>query len=368
MTQARDLLPLRLQLTPMQLPETNPQAVVKATGGNEARTPSGLLPVAGSLGTAAAVRGCKLVLHPGEPSEILVQLENLSNQPLHLNIQLEGDFPSEWCRLGMEGHELPPRGQMEAVLYFQIPADFFEEQDALRPGQSLRVDYQGRIYVHYAQQAIEQLDAPPAVLPSIESANFNLYVRPRSLYRDFLPEIYRDVDFIGRLLKIFEQAFEPAVEALDVLWAYLDPLTAPEALLPFLAYWVGWTLIPGLSQSRQRYLICQAMELYRLRGTRRGLRLYLHLYTDLPLDEHLPEEEKHISIQEVFGRGFLVGETHLSHGSIIGGGQLYHFIVTLRPDNTRQLNEPIDERLMRQIIEQEKPAFCTYELYIVSSP
>jgi phage tail-like protein len=264
----------------------------------------------------------------------------------------------------MEGHELHPRGQMEAVLYFYPPTDCFESEEALRPGESLKLDYQGRIYVYYGQQETERSGDPPEVLPSMESADFNLYVRPRSLYQDFLPEIYREVDFIGRLLKIFEQAFEPAVQALDVLWAYLDPLTAPETLLPFLAYWVGWPLTPSLSLSRQRYLICQAMELYRWRGTRRGLRLYLHLYTDLPLDEHLPEEDKHISIQEVFGRGFLLGETHLNQGSTIGGGQLYHFIVLLRPDNPGQL----DERLVRQIIEQEKPAFCTYELYIAPTP
>ena len=119
---------------------------------------------------------------------------------------------------------------------------------------------------------------------------------------------------------------------------------------------------PRLSLTRQRYLIRQAIKLFRWRGTRLGLRLYLHLYTDLPLDEHLPEEEKHISIQEVFTQGFVLGLSSLGDDAIVGGGRPYHFIVRLRPDP----GHFVEEKLVREIIEQEKPAFCTYELFIDS--
>lgn len=359
MTQTRDILPLRMQLTAMQVPEATPQSIVRAAS----RYTSGKIP--SNLLQAAGTGGCQLLIHPGEASEIVVQLENLGNRPLHLDIQVEGNFRNEWCRLGMEGHELPARGHMEAVLYFHIPADFFESEEALRVGESLKLDYRGQIYVNYTLQAIQESATGTPSLPPrqhIQTAEFSFYIRPHSLYLNFLPEIYREVDFIGRLLKLFEQAFEPTVQTLDVLWAYLDPLTAPETLLPFLAYWVGWPLSPALSLTRQRQLIGQAMEIYRWRGTKRGLRFYLHLYTSLPLDEHLPEAEKHISIQELFGKGFLMGETHIGQDSIIGGGQHYHFMVTLRPEPPNQ----IDKRLIHQIIEQEKPAFCTYELNIVN--
>jgi hypothetical protein len=47
---------------------------------------------------------------------------------------------------------------------------------------------------------------------------------------------------------------------------------------------------------------------------------------------------------------------------MIGGGRPYHFIVRLRS----QPPGLIDEQLVRHIIEQEKPAFCTYELYIAN--
>jgi phage tail-like protein len=284
---------------------------------------------------------------------MVVQLENLGTRTLELNLQTEGNFPSQWCQIGMEGHEILPGQQMEAVLYFQTPSNFFEEQRALAPDESLDLDYYCRLYVYYTPtQTDNQL---------VETIAFNLYVRPRSLYLNFLPELYGEVDFIGRFLKIFEQTFEPAVQALDVLWAYLDPLTAPQTILPFLAHWVAWPMDPRWSHQKQRRLIRQALEIYRWRGTRRGLRLYIHLYTDLPLDDHIPQEaDKHIAIEEVFGDGFVLGATHLGHDSLMGGGRPYHFIVRLRPDPGFE----VDEKLVRHIIDQEKPAFCTYELYL----
>lgn len=343
MTQAREIIPLRMQLTPMQVSEVVPQSIGRVAEHS---------PLATMTTRMTESRGCYLNVYPGEPSELLIQLENIGNRTLQLDIQIKGDFPSQWYRLNMEGRELAPRRQMEAVLYFQLANNFFESEEYYKSGKSPQLDYIGQIYVYYSElETGRQLT---------EVDRFSLYIRPRSLYLNFLPEIYREVDFIGRFLKIFEQTFEPTVQALDALWAYLDPLMTSEAMLPFLAHWVGWPLNPALSLNRQRYLIRQAMEIYRWRGTRRGLRFYLHLFTDLPLDEDLPEDDKHISIREVFSQGLVVGNTRLNRDSFIGGGQPYHFIVVLRPDHANQ----IDEQLIHQIIQQEKPAFCTYELYI----
>ena len=79
------------------------------------------------------------------------------------------------------------------------------------------------------------------------------------------------------------------------------------------------------------------------------------------MDEHLPEEtEKHIGIVEYFRRGFVFGEAKISEDTIIGGGSPFHFAVYLRPSDANQ----VDELLIRNVIEQEKPAFSTYDLYI----
>ncbi|WP_281062761.1 phage tail protein [Limnoraphis robusta] len=178
---------------------------------------------------------------------------------------------------------------------------------------------------------------------------------------DFLPVIYSETDFLSRFLKILEETYDPAIQTTDNLWAYLDPLTAPKALLPFLAQWVGWKMDSRWPLDIQRRLIRNAIVLYRWHGTRKGLRFYLHLFTGLPLDEDLPEAEKHINIWEDFNRGFVLGATHINQDSMLGGGRAYHFIVRLRVDFPNQIDEP----LVREIIEQYKPAFCTYELNIM---
>ena len=455
MTQARDLSQkLDLKLLPMQLPDTKTQPVVRA----DVRW-SDSSPLAAILATADRVSGTEIVLYPGEPNEILIQLENLGSRTLELRelwIEIEASFPTSWRRItDMEGNplsiiegnlflwssqlQLSPQQKLEAVLNFKIAPDWFESEKSLGSRDALVLDYQGRVYVSYPASERQSLNKRVLV-----STDFNLYVRPRSLYLNFLPEIYREVDLIGRLLKIFEQAFEPDVQALDALWAYLNPLIAPKELLPFLAHWIGWNLTPELTITQKRRLISQAMEIYRWRGTRKGLRHYLHLYTGLPLDEDLPEEEKAISIQENFRRDFTIGKTRLGDESNarIEGGQAYHFIVRLRfpPNLWREvlrrealicysysprlslrlwflsflpLRFPLNlwrealicysyspnlslrlwflsffffhlnqiehvehfepffffhrnqiEPLIRQIVEQEKPAFCTYELYI----
>ena len=329
---------ISLMLTPMQISE----ALLTSAGAQSGSW----------MGTDAIASNLNLVIRPGEPSEMVVQIRNLGDRSLELILQVEGNFPQEWCRIGTEGAEVRAGQQTEAVLYFQIPSDFFEQSQALHCQETLKLNYQGHFSAHTTEHETGHRQA--------ETAAFNLYIRPHTLYPSFLPAIYGEIDFVGRFLKIFEQSFEPAVQSLDTLWAHLDPLTAPTALLPFLAHWVGWSLLPTLSLERQRYLIRNAIEIYRWRGTRRGMRFYLHLATGLPLDEHLPEDAKHIGITEFFSPGFVAGAAHIGEDAILGGGRPFYFTVYLRPDDVSQ----IDEGLVRTVIEQEKPAFCTYDLFV----
>lgn len=294
-----------------------------------------------------------LVVYPGESSEMLVQLKNQSDRPITWSLDVKGDFPLNWCRLPqVEPQDLVPNQSVDVALSFEVPADFFEHQRAIHAEQTRsRIDYQSQIQIYVHRASGSQL---------VSYEVFTLHVRPSSTYLNFLPALYQNADFMQRFLTLFEQTFDPAVQTLDTLWAYLDPLTAPEAFLPFLSRWVAWTLDSRWDSRQQRRLIRNAIALYRWHGTRYGLRFYLALYTGLPLDEQLPEAEKHISIEEVFDQGFVMGKTQIGQDSMIGGGQPYHFIVRLRPEATDQ----IDESLIRSIIEQYKPAFCTYELIV----
>lgn len=331
---------VKIDLIPMQIPEALPGVALAFTGAE-----------------SFDETGHNLLLHPGQASDMIVQVKNLTEDALQLTFRVEGDFPQEWCQIGTEGSEILPREQMQAVLYFLIPATFFEDRQAILPGKQDRLNLNFRCSVHLCLN-------PGTDRETIETSDeFNICIRPWSLYMEFLPLLYREVDFIGRFMNIFEQAYQPAIDSFNVMWANLDSLTAPQAFLPFLAHWVGWKFDSVQEIPQQRRLIRRAIELYRWRGTRKGLRLYLHLYTGLDLDEDIPnEDDKQISITEPSGNSFTLNEAEIGN-AVLGGGQAYHFVVKLRS----QQPNTIHEGLIRRIIEQEKPAFCTYELFIESS-
>ena len=298
-----------------------------------------------------------LWLYPGEPEQILVTVENTNhrnhNRNLRYSIEVSGDYPDRWCNFDRQRcFEIAPNTKIDKAISFQVEADFFENQQALDKKTQLQINYQVQIQVFSETTNRRQL---------VEYQIFNLLVRPQTSYVDFLPSIFGERDIARRFVSIFEQAFDPVVQTTDVLWAYFDPLTAPEAFLPFLSKWVGWEIDERWTIQQQRRLIRNAVTLYRWHGTKHGLRLYLHYYTHLPLDEHLPESEKHISIQENFNDGLILGGFNLDSNPMLGGGKPYHFVVRLRTNASNKL----DEELIQEIIERQKPAFSTYELFIV---
>ena len=322
------------------------------------------------LGEHPEVSPC-LRICPGEPSQLSVQIHNHHRQNWQIRLAVSSNFPQPWCRVPEASVEL--LGQVsaddeerttEVDLSFQVPADFFENQHALRPShQPLKLDYDGQVQV-YARPT----NAPTETEKLLATAPFRVMVRSHSRYLDYLPQVYQEVDFIGRLLKLFEQSFDPSVEALQQMWAYLDPRTTSAQLLPFLAHWVGWlTDFPWdsaspIQQKRQRRLVFNAMELYSWRGTGQGLRRYLHLYTGLP------ETTDHIHIENAFKPGFEIGNARLEETTIIGGGRPYHFVVTLSANEPQVSHQSLldKEEIIHTIICQEKPAFCTYRLHIHS--
>ncbi|MGK7942868.1 MAG: phage tail protein [Microcystaceae cyanobacterium] len=398
-------IPLRCHLTPLTLPKTALKPVHRQEAGGKA--------LAFSQEGQGDLRSLvpDVVVYPEEMSELAVQLENLTPHFMVLEPTLDGYFPREWYRIiRYDDKLLPliilaliltqlysflfvclttdspqillfPNEKVDLIIQWKIPNDFFEVSEPISQKQGLILDYQGKINLAYQLSlfhlpslwltlrlliqsgitAITRLFLEKFIYQRYYDTPFNLYVRPDSLYLSFLPDVYKNIDFMGRFLQLFEQTCEPDVNLLDNLWAYFNPLLTSDSFLPFLSHWVGWKLTPALSLFQQRYLVYQAIELYKWRGTRRGLRLYLHLYTGLPLDEMLPETEKHISIEESFGEKFTIGQTSLGRQALIGGGQPYHVKVCL----TSLPHQSIDEFLVRQIIEQEKPAFCTYELTLI---
>ncbi len=155
-----------------------------------------------------------------------------------------------------------------------------------------------------------------------------------SRLRQYLPAIYQDSDFVGRFLRIFEDLVVPVEEVLDEIAHYFDPRMAPASFLPWLASWIDLALDENWPEERRRELIHRGTDLYRWRGTRRGLLAYLFIYAGVQptIVEHLTPKE----------------------------GGPFSFTVVL------QVEDPaaVDEARLRAIIEAEKPAHTSYELRI----
>jgi len=174
--------------------------------------------------------------------------------------------------------------------------------------------------------------------------------RIHSSYLKYLPAFYSEDEFMGRFLMIFENILTPIERMASHIDLYLDPRMMPEELIPWIASWLDLVLDDNWPLEKRRALISSAVELYRWRGTKRGLKEYLELYTgaEAIITEHVA--------------GIKLGEqSRLGENTVLGEGFNHCFTVTL------ELTDPgaIDADRVKAIIEAEKPAHTAYTLHIV---
>ncbi len=98
---------------------------------------------------------------------------------------------------------------------------------------------------------------------------------------DYLPAIYRDEGLLEPFLQPFEEVFTGFGGLLSDIDRYFSPAFTDPEFLPWLAGWVALVLDEDWDEAKRRRLISEAVELYRWRGTVRGLQRYLEIYTGL---------------------------------------------------------------------------------------
>src|SRR5882672_11681797 len=196
-----------------------------------------------------------------------------------------------------------------------------------------------------------------------EGTEVTIWVARRG-YLEHLPAIYRRSDAVGRNLVrdvcfLFEHMFDSVDSNLTDGWRFYDPYVAPMEFLDWLAGWTAFTIDLDWPEDKRRALVKRAVDLYRIRGTKRGLALFLKLFTG-----HEPE------IQENTWpfKGFRVEAEDSEIGArialdsvILPPVDLAHCFVVTMPIKYETVTLETVIRI-HQIIQTEKPAHTHYYL------
>jgi phage tail-like protein len=191
-----------------------------------------------------------------------------------------------------------------------------------------------------------------------EGSKVTLHVARRGI-TELLPAIYRRSDALGANLVrdicfILEHMFGSVTDLLDERHSFYDPHECPPEFLPWLASWTALMIDMDWPEDKQRAIVKRAVDLYRIRGTRRGLSLFLKLFTGL---------EPIIDENEWPFRGFRIGvNARLGIDSVVlPPVELAHTFVVTMPVRFTEVTADQVVRI-HQIVKMEKPAHTHYYL------
>jgi phage tail-like protein len=169
---------------------------------------------------------------------------------------------------------------------------------------------------------------------------------------------YTEPPFFARYLRGFDDLIEPLSEAVSRLSLLFAADSTPEEFLPWLSTWIGAVADETWPVLRRRRLLTEAVELFRWRGTRKGLSRYLELYAGV-----VPRiDDQPVQGMRLGGRGNRLGSQHARLGDVAP----HTFVVTLAlPVGT--IDREAKEQAIHRIIESQKPAHTTYTLRLLST-
>src|SRR5882762_6841374 len=139
-----------------------------------------------------------------------------------------------------------------------------------------------------ALTVVRQYPEPGDELPESRVIKVEISTRP---WINYLPGIYQDADeenadFLQRFLLVSAHLTSGIEERLEYLHEFFDPRLTQAGFLPWLAGWLAMPLLEGWDEEKRREIIQRVPELYRLRGTARGLKLALRLFADVNAEIH----------------------------------------------------------------------------------
>ena len=196
-----------------------------------------------------------------------------------------------------------------------------------------------------------------------ENTEVTVWIARRG-YLEHLPAIYRRSDAVGRnlvrdLCFVFEHMFDSIDQNLTDGWRFYDPHVAPPEFLEWLARWTAFTTDLDWPEAQRRSLIKRAVDLYRIRGTKRGLTLFLKLFTGQ--EPEIKENTWPFKGFRVEGEGAEEGARVALDSVILPPVELAHCFVVTIPIKFEDVTPEMVIRI-HQIIQLEKPAHTHYYL------
>lgn len=129
------------------------------------------------------------------------------------------------------------------------------------------------------------LEIFPQCGEQIGIGDFTVYF-PAESWMSNLPEIYsREMghdSFFDRFLAIYQSIYDDISRQMKEFTNHLDPKTAHQDMLLEIASWLGIEEPYMWKEEKLRYLLAHAKDFSEARGTKRGIEMYVGLYTNEP--------------------------------------------------------------------------------------
>lgn len=178
---------------------------------------------------------------------------------------------------------------------------------------------------------------------------------PRKSWLPYLPEVYQGEGkspwFLERYLAIYQSIYEDMTEAIEqIVWRF-DPDCADSEFLSWIAQWMALDDAQTWNQEQLRYLVKNAMHLYRIRGSGAYLKTMIRLYTGYEpylVEYHQISTQKNIEASE-----------HLRE---LYGGDAYTFTLLV---NTGGQNGKREYQTLVQIAEHAVPAHMKCKVVVL---
>ena len=178
---------------------------------------------------------------------------------------------------------------------------------------------------------------------------------------NYLPGIFKaslhQKNPLNAILTIAENLFADLNECIDQMDTYFDPLATPATehrnFLAWLASWVELNLDEDWDEMEKRRIIKDAADLYRYRGTCKGLKYMIELFFDVEAE-----------IEEWRWPGMVIGiRSTIGIDTLISGtsGSNHFFTVRCRCPLANQESKELEQKI-RHLIDLEKPAHTVYWL------